>query len=121
MTVTPTPVTIENVGFGTIFINRKRYTSDLIIYPDGTIQDAWWRKSGHRLTTTDIVSLIDTHPAVIVAGTGMNGRLIPDDALIQGLRQKRIQFIGQPNRKAMHTFNTLACEQGVGACFHLTC
>ena len=68
---------IEDYSFGRMTIDGQAYTSDLIVYPDGRIQDSWWRGAGHRLCVEDIQSLIDSEPDVIVAGTGMSGKQAP--------------------------------------------
>ncbi|RLI30667.1 hypothetical protein DRO48_02760, partial [Candidatus Bathyarchaeota archaeon] len=47
------PPTIEAYGFGYIVVDGKRYTSDVIIFPD-RVMDGWWRKEGHRLYVDDL-------------------------------------------------------------------
>ncbi len=44
---------IDSYAFGNIVIDGMRFTSDLIIYPDGRIVDGWWRQSGHLMTEVD--------------------------------------------------------------------
>ncbi|MBW1697078.1 MAG: hypothetical protein JRH18_06760 [Deltaproteobacteria bacterium] len=112
---------IESFCFGTLVIDGKTYTSDLIIYPDGRIVDAWWRKSGHLLTIEDIDELIQSQPDVIVAGTGVHGYMKPDDHLNRLLNRKKITFIADKNELAIKQYNSLSQNKRVGACFHLTC
>jgi hypothetical protein len=112
---------IESFSFGFIVINGTKYTSDLIIYPDGVVEDSWRRKSGHRLSTDDIDGLIKSEPEVIVAGTGVSGLMKPEKLLVKLLNQKRIKFISQPNQEAIEVYNNLLSKNRVGACFHLTC
>ncbi len=112
---------IENCTFGVIVIDGKRYTSDLIIYPDGHIEDSWWRKSGHRLSSNDIDKLIKSEPEVIVAGTGISGLMKPERELEELLNNKNVMFIAEPNQKAMEIYNELSSKKKIGACFHLTC
>ncbi len=64
---------IDSCSFGTLVINGKTYTDDLIIYLDGKIDRPWWRKQGHQLSINDIRDLIDSAPEAIVAGTGVSG------------------------------------------------
>jgi len=73
----PKSVIIETTSFGLIVIDGKKYTTDLIIYPDGRVKDSWWRKSGHRLSIDDIGELVASAPEVIVIGTGVNGLMEP--------------------------------------------
>jgi len=112
---------INNYSFGTLTIDNKTYTSDLIIYQDGTIETNWWRKKGHRLNADDIHSLIAKKPDTIIAGTGVSGFMRPGKALIQLLTEQQIEFIALKNSSAVKTFNELSSYKQVGACFHLTC
>ncbi len=112
---------IETCSFGIIVVEGKKYTSDLIIYPDGRVEDGWRRKRGHNLLSNDIKKLIESYPEVIIAGTGVNGLMKPDDKLEELLHKKGIKFIPEPNLKAMKIYNELSPKKRVGACFHLTC
>ena len=112
---------IDSFGFGKLVIDGKTYTSDLIIYPDGRITDGWWRESGHRLAREDISDLILFKPNIIIAGTGINGCMLPDKNLVKQLNEKGITFMADKNENAIAHYNRLAEKQTVGACFHLTC
>ena len=114
-------LTIERCSFGSLVINGRNYTADLIIYPDGRIDEPWFRRSGHRLSSQDIVELIKSMPEVIIAGTGVSGGVQPDRELEDLLSQRGIQFIHAPNDQARENYNSLAKKKRVGACFHLTC
>jgi hypothetical protein len=112
---------IESFAFGLIVINGTKYTSDLVIYPDGHVEDSWRRKRGHRLSTGDIDKLIKSEPEVIIAGSGVSGLMKPEKQLEKLLNQKGIKFISQPNPEAINAYNNLLSKNRVGACFHLTC
>ena len=112
---------IDDYSFGRVVIDNKEYTSDIIIYPDGRVQDSWWRKSGHSLCIDDIVDLIDSEPQLIIAGTGSPGLMKPEKELERVLVQKGIEFRAVPSNEAMKIYNKLYSEKKVGACFHLTC
>jgi hypothetical protein len=113
---------IESTAFGTMTIDGRTYTSDLIIFPDGRVKDGWWRRSGHVLTVDDILSLVDTSPELIVAGTGTSGRMRPDHSVLPFLKEKNIALIAEPNQQAVKIYNEKsAAGLAVGACFHLTC
>ena len=112
---------ITSCSFGVMVIEGKKYTSDLIIYPDGNIEDSWWRRKGHGLSLDDISKLIESKPEVIIAGTGASGLMRPEPELDKVLLKKGIRFIAQPNRKAIKIYNELSFTKRVGACFHLTC
>lgn len=112
---------IENCTFGAMVIDGKRYTSDLIIFPDGRVKDSWRRKSGHRLSIDDIQGLIESGPEIIVAGMGASGLMRPEKMLENFLSQKGIEFKQASNRKAIELYNEVFSRKKVGACFHLTC
>ena len=112
---------IDTLAFGSIVIDGRKYTSDLIIYPDGRVVTYWRRKRGHRLSSDDISELIETEPEVIIAGTGVNGLVKPEKELEKVLRQKGIEFIPAQNNEAIELYNEMSAKKRVGACFHLTC
>jgi hypothetical protein len=112
---------IESYAFGNIVIDGRRYTSDLIIYPDGRVVDGWWRSSGHLVTEADIAELIAAAPYVIVVGTGASGMLKPARGLERRLKKRGIQMFAAPCHTALTHFNELSPAKKVGACFHLTC
>jgi len=112
---------IDSFAFGTMVIDGRRYTSDLIIYPDGRIRDAWWRKRGHALIKEDLQTLLDAGPEVIIAGTGIHGRMKPDPGLGEALGKLGIQFMAGPNDQAVTWFNDRIAATKAGACFHLAC
>jgi hypothetical protein len=112
---------IESYSFGNIVIDGSRYSSDLIIYPDGKIVAGWWRQNGHLMTEADIAGLIAASPEVIVVGTGASGMLKPERGIEKVLGKKGIRMLAAPCRQALNHFNALNRSKKVGACFHLTC
>lgn len=112
---------IDACAFGNIVIDGKRYTSDLIIYPDGHVEDAWRRKRGHRLVADDIHRLLATDPEILIVGMGAFGLMKPDKSLKGLLDQKGILMMAKANKRAIQDYNKLASRKQVGACFHLTC
>ena len=112
---------IDSCSFGFLVIDGKTYTSDLIIYPEGSVVGSWRRKRGHQLSSGDIPALIKAAPEIIIAGTGVNGLVKPEKELEKFLSKQGITFIAKPNQKAMEVFNELSSEKKIGACFHLTC
>jgi len=112
---------IEAVSFGSIVIDGSKFTSDLIIYPDGLVVDSWRRAKGPRLSRKDIAALIESEPEVIVAGTGINGLMQPDPGLVDFLAKQGIGFLAAKNEKAMALYNEQALTKRVGAGFHLFC
>ena len=103
-------------------IDGERFTSDLIVFPEGRVADNWWRADGHRLTQKDLAMVIAAGPEIIVAGMGIYGRMQAAPGLSERLASKGITLITENTELAAETFNDL-CDgiRRVAGCFHLTC
>lgn len=112
---------IESYSFGSIVIDRMKYSKDIIIFPDGHIHNPWWRNQGHTLALNDLDELLLAKPEVIVAGTGAMGFMRPATELSDFLAQHDIEFIAQRSSRAVETYNRLSGSRKVSGCFHLTC
>lgn len=113
---------IETCSFGLMIIDGRKYTSDLLIFPDGRVADSWWRAQGHRFTRADLEELIAVRPDLIVAGTGIYGRVKVDSDLSDHLASLEIEFVTAWTKQACRIYNDALKERHrVAACFHLTC
>ena len=112
---------IESYSFGSMVIDGVRYTKDVIIFPDGSILNPWWRKQGHVLTPDDLRELLSAEPEIIVCGIGAMGVMRPAAKLQEYLAGRNINFIVQKSGQAVETYNNLSGKKRVGGCFHLTC
>lgn len=113
---------IEKCGFGKIEIDGRVYTSDLMILPGGEVAAKWRRIRGHHLVLEDIQRLLDARPGIIVAGTGIYGRMRIDPTLEAYLTDGGIELIAQPTEAAAQIYNDLTGgAKSVAGCFHLTC
>ncbi len=113
---------IEKCTFGSMIIDQRTYTTDLMIYPDGRVADAWRRAAGHRLQLNDIQDLAATNPNVIVAGTGIYGLMRIKKDLVEALADQGIELVTARTKSAAREFNRRKqTNQRVAACFHLTC
>lgn len=111
---------IDSYSFGQMIVDGQEYSSDLIIYPDGRIQNSWWRSDGHRLTVEDISELLSTSPEFLVIGTGESGMMKVDDQIVKD--NKSIHFNIVSTAEAVEIYNDfISQKKSVGACFHLTC
>jgi len=111
---------IESYHFGQITINGKKYSSDVVIFPDG-VRDNWWRKTGHELRVEDIAEVIAENPEVLLVGTGASGlmKVLPE---VEQLAQARgIRLIVETTDKACDIYNRLCHSQRLVAALHLTC
>jgi hypothetical protein len=104
-------------------IDGKRYTSDVIVFPDKVIS-GWWRKEGHRIYVEDLKEVFSHKPPpeVLVIGTGYSGlvKVVPEVEDV--VKAKGIKLIVQPTSEAYKTFNEfLKAGKVVVGAFHLTC
>ena len=112
---------IESYSFGEIKIDDKKYTNDVILFPN-RISDNWWREEGHSLSKKDIGSIIEKNPDTLVIGTGAYGRLEVPSETKEYIESKDIELIEEKTKKACETYNKLEekNKKVIGA-FHLTC
>ena len=111
---------IEKYQFGKIMVSGSRYNADLIIFPD-YIQDNWRRREGHLLKITDLETVINYQPDVLIIGTGMYGLMKIDKDLIQLLKDFNIKrIIIEKTKKACLYYNNETLQKKVAA-LHLTC
>jgi hypothetical protein len=111
---------IDSYHFGEIVIDRRRYSSDVIIYPD-RVDGHWRREEGHSLATTDVWEVLQSPPEVLVIGQGDSGRMDVPDETQRELQEAGIQVIAEPTASACETYNRLRGKRRVVAALHLTC
>jgi hypothetical protein len=111
---------IERYSFGSITIDGRTYTSDVIIYPE-RVDASWWRKEGHNLNIVDLKDVINAKPEVLVVGTGSPGLMKVPKETLSHLESKGIEVHVSLTAKAVELFNDLQSERKVIAAFHLTC
>ena len=111
---------IDSYQLGLISVNGKKYTSDVIIFPD-RVRDDWWRKSGHQLCLEDIAEVIAKNPEVLIVGTGVSGLVEVLPEVRQAVDARGIKLIAETTDKACHTYNQLCQSRRVVAALHLTC
>jgi hypothetical protein len=111
---------IEHYSFGSITIDGKTYTSDVIIYPD-KIDSSWWRKEGHFLHVVDLKDVINVKPAVLIIGTGYSGAMVVPEETISYLKAQDIEVHVARTEKAVELFNKFRKDKKTVAALHLTC
>ncbi|MBW2367582.1 MAG: hypothetical protein JRH15_06835 [Deltaproteobacteria bacterium] len=113
---------IDQYSFGRMIVSGRAFTSDLILYPDGRIQDNWWREQGHRLVPADIAAVLDAAPRRLVIGTGASGLMTVSERVMALCRERGVEVDVSPTATAATQFNkATAAGISVAACFHLTC
>ncbi len=112
---------IESYSFGEIEIDGKKYTNDVILFPDRVVND-WWRKTGHSLSIDDIEEVVKEEPEVLVVGTGAYGRMNVPSGTKDYLKSEGIELIVKKTKNAYKTYNELKNRgRDVVGAFHLTC
>ena len=113
---------IDAFSFGRMTVGGRVFTSDLVIHPDGRIQDHWWRAEGHNLLPGDIAAVLEADPDKLVIGTGDSDRMSVSEDLVELCRKRGIDVEACPTAVAVTRFND-AVSSGtvVAGCFHLTC
>jgi len=113
-------VKIDHYSFGSITINGKTYTSDVIIYPD-SVDPSWWRKEGHYLRPVDLDKALSTKPDLLIIGTGYSGVMVVPEETILFIKSNGIEVLVERTEKAAELYNTLSKDRKVVAALHLTC
>ena len=111
---------IDSYRFGQVVVNGKKYTSDVIIFPDG-VRDNWRRKTAHQLCLKDIAEVMTKNPEVLVVGTGASGLMKVLPEVEQAVETQGIKLIVEATDKARHTYNQVSHSQRVVAALHITC
>ena len=113
---------LDTYTFGSILVGGDRITSDLIIFPDGTVKKEWWREIGHRVIPEDLSDLLASGPDTLVIGTGASGLMVVSDELLTECQARGIEVRAMPTAEAVIEYNRhQRAGMRVGACFHLTC
>ena len=112
---------IDKYNFGSITINGKEYTKDVIIFPD-RVSAPWWREEGHNLSLKDLKEVINFNPDLIIIGTGAQGVMRVPQKTIEGLDKLGIRTITAKTGRAVNIYNKeMQNNENLVACFHLTC
>ena len=111
---------IDSYQFGLIVIDGKKYTSDVIIFPD-RVRDNWWRRTGHQLCLEDIAEVIAEKSELLVIGTGASGLMEILPEVEQILEAQGTKLIAADTDKAHHIYNQSRQCQRVVAALHITC
>ena len=112
---------IDAYSFGSIRIDGKTYTSDVILYPDGSINASWWRREGHNLHIDDLDRTKEMKPEIIIIGTGASGIMKVEKKTVEYLQKICRSIIVERTGKAVKRFNELSPNHAVEGLFHLTC
>jgi hypothetical protein len=114
-------MTIEKYDFGSITINAKEYTKDVIIFPDKVLCP-WWRKEGHSLSLNDLKEATKSNPNIIIIGTGAYGAMNVPEETLKKLKEQNIKTLTAKTADAVEIYNEyIQKNKNIIACLHLTC
>lgn len=111
---------IESYSFGEIVVDGKKYTNDVIVFPD-RVESDWWRKEGHSLHPEDIDKVIEESPDILIVGTGAYGRMKIPSETRKYIESNGIELIAKKTEAAFKAYNELSNSKKVVAALHLTC
>ncbi len=112
---------IEDYGFGSMTVNGKTYSNDLILHGETVLDDSWWREDGHNIAIKDLAGLPEEFD-VLVIGNGANGVCQVPEKTIDHVKKTGADVIVEKTGKATETYNQLLSEgKDVIGAFHLTC
>ena len=116
---------VNNLSFGSIAIDNKKYSRDVLILANGTVeqrQGGFWFFGSHTIKRSEIERLLKGSPETIVAGTGTSNRahLFPEAQ--NWAKEKKLKLIVLPSYAAVSRLNELIDQGGkVAAIIHITC
>lgn len=112
---------IDSYSFGSMVVDGKQYSEDLIIFPD-RVRPHWWRKEGHSLSIEDLDEVIDYKPELLIVGKGASGCMSIPTLTRNVLKDKQIEIIDKNTDEASQIFNEqIKKGKKVVGAFHLTC
>lgn len=116
---------IDKLSFGSIVIDDKKFSRDVLIFGDGTVKK---RKGGflmfgsHDIKKEEIEELTLGEPDAIIVGTGTSGKAIVSADVESWAQENNLDFIVEPSYEAAATLNELTGQKKkVAALIHITC
>lgn len=110
---------IEHYDFGSIRIDGKEYSHDVII--SGNSVNSWWRATSHEVSINDLDPILKQNPKFIIFGTGAMGVMKVPPETEEYLNSKGIKFSINRTAESVKEFNLHGQETGAVAALHLTC
>jgi hypothetical protein len=118
-------VKIDELTFGSIVVEGKKYRRDVLIFADGTVKK---RKGGflmfgsHKIKKQELEALSQGQPETIIAGTGTNGAAHIAPEAESWAKGKNLILLIQPFYEAIARLNEFAKQKKkVAALIHITC
>lgn len=110
---------IDSYHFGSITIDGKTYTHDVIVA--GSKIKAWWRNTSHEVTINDVEPVLEEKPKLVIFGTGESGVCEVFRETVEYLEKQGVKVLVFRTPEAVKEFNRRIKETGVVGALHLTC
>ena len=110
---------INSYSFGSITIDGKTYTHDVIISA-GKVK-SWWRATSHEVTINDVEPVLEEKPRTVIFGTGASGVCEVFPETVKYLEKQGITVKILRTAEAVDELNQRHAEAGVVGALHLTC
>ena len=112
---------IDSYTFGSMIVDGKAYSADLIVFPD-KVSLGWWRKEGHSLDMSDLDEVMDYKPDILIIGRGASGCMDLPGKTREFIGKSGIKLIDKNTDEASRIFNEyINKKKRVVGAFHLTC
>jgi len=116
---------IDELNFGSIVVEGKKYRRDILIFADGTVKKrkgSFLVFGSHKIKKHELEELSQGQPETIIVGTGTSGaaRIAPEaESWAKG---KDLSLLVQPSYDAVTRLNELVEQKKkIAALMHITC
>ena len=116
---------IDELTFGSIVIESKKYSRDILIFVDGTLRK---RKGGflmfgrHETKRRELEQLSHGQPEVVIVGTGTDGAAHIAAEAESWAKANSVSLLVQPSCDAIAKLNELTEQKKkVAGLIHITC
>jgi hypothetical protein len=110
---------IEQYRFGSVVVDGKEETRDVIVLPSRVVR-GWRREKGHRLAKEDLEQVLDELPERLIVGSGASGMLRAKPKLLALLEKRGVAVEVLPTAEAVQRYAELDPAH-TAAALHLTC
>ena len=111
---------IDDYRFGRVVIDGNEYRQDLILFPSG-VQERWDRGESHLLSMSDLATVLENPPQVLIIGTGYWGSMKVPDEVLRELESRAVEPMILKSKQACEAYNQQTEQVHVVLAIHLTC
>lgn len=116
---------VNSLSFGSIVIDNKKFSRDVLIFDDGTVEQRWgglWMFGSHSIKRNEVERLLRDEPEIVIIGTGTNGKARLDSEAGGWLKTKNLEVLILPSYEAVTKLNEIVDQGKKVACLiHITC